>query len=241
MADAEPITETDLGLTELKRLNERIVQLSRGKPLRWEGRIGHARQVLSGLRALLEDLGFTPVSSLDDSQGAIRDVSYFEGFVVAKKEASRLDVLAILFGLITLPIVLGFWILGKASVKQRALVALHIEGESYWTGARGEDTRGGGQVYAERTGVIGDVRLALRSVYGPPSETSEFEVRRVGGDDWTRLDRAVDEIAREIERRWPDLASPGAAPEAPPEAFDEAPSSETAIVRHDDTTDLRAP
>jgi hypothetical protein len=241
MADAEIPKQADLDLTELKRLNERVAKLSRGKPLRWEGRIGHARQVLSGLRALLEDLGFTAVSSLDDSQGAIRDVSYFEGIVIGKKEASRLDFLAILFGLITLPLLLGFWVLGKASIKQRALIALYIEGESYLTGARGEDAWGGGQVYAERTGVIGDVRLAVRSIHGPPSKTSEFEVRRAGRDDWTHLDRAVAEIAREVERRWPALAAPNAASGAPLDTFDEAPSSETAIVRHDDTTDLRAP
>jgi hypothetical protein len=136
---------------------------------------------------------------------------------------------------------LGFWVLGKASIKQRALIALYIEGESYLTGARGEDARGGGQVYAERTGVIGDVRLAVRSIHGPPSKTSEFEVRRAGRDDWTHLDRAVAEIAREVERRWPALAAPNAASGAPLDTFDEAPSSETAIVRHDDTTDLRAP
>jgi hypothetical protein len=235
MPDDRSPQEANLGLTELKRLDERIAKLRRGKPLRWEGRIGHARQVLSGLRAVLEDLDFTPVSSLDDSQGPIRDVSYFEGIIVGKKETSRLDFLTILFGLITLPLILGFWVLGKASVKQRALVILRIEGESYWTGARGEDARGGGQVYAERTGVLGDVRLALRSIHGPPDKLNDFNVRRAGGDDWTRLDRAVEEIVKEIERRWPALAAPDAASEAVPEAF------ETAIVRQDDTTDLRAP
>ena len=182
--------------------------------LRWEGRIGHPRQLLSGVRGMLEDLGFTATSALEDSQGPMRDVSYFHGIVIAKKEMEWVDLRLLLLALITVPILVGIWLFPQATRRRRALVTVEVEGETYWAGAKGEEQRGGGTAnrttYTERSGVIGETRIALRRIVGPPTPGEPLSVRSAGQDDPFGLEESVDAISREVAHRWPALAEPGA-------------------------------
>lgn len=182
--------------------------------MRWEGRVGHPRQLLSGMRGMLEDLGFTATSALEDSQGPMRDVSYFRGVIVAKKEKEWVDLRLLLLAIITVPLVVGIWLFPKATRRRRALVTVEVEGETYWAGAKGEEQRGGGgtanrTTYTERSGVIGETRIALRRLVGPPSPGQPLAVSGVAKDDPFALEVAMDAIAREVAHRWPALAEPG--------------------------------
>lgn len=218
MAAETPPPPPTSALDSLKSLTETVGKAWGVRTYRWEGILGHPRQFLSGIRGYLEDRGFTVVSEFADRPGSLRDVSYFEGAVVARQEAQRTDGLLALLGFLTIPLLVGFWITSRATRRQRVVVALVAEGETYWVGAKGVDSRpfiqADTQTVAERSGVVGDTRIVLRAATGTPDKKNEFEIAGRSRERLIDLPDVLEALARHIETRWPALRAGGVQPVA---------------------------
>ena len=191
------------------RLNEEWTAIKR----RWEGSIGHPRRLIASARAVLEDAGYTVRSDYNDRAAPVRDTSYFEGEITARQEQRLVNPWLMALGVLTLPLVMGYWIIKGAFGWKRSLIQVEFEGESYYVGAREERSvqaeSQGRSAYAERAGVVSDVRLTLRAGSGPAKGGSEL--KKVTTSSRSPMAAFTLEVADELEALWPQLAVPGGA------------------------------
>ena len=193
---------------ELGEVVEQLRGLDPAPPQRWEGKIEHPRQLLSGLRALLEDLGYEASAALDERTSPIRDVSYFHGILVGKKEQDKIRPQLIALGVLLLPVIVGIFILARANRQSRAVILIELEGESYLTRAGGEDSQAGPRArrsVAERSGVVGDARMAVRLLTGRAMKSAEYALTALTPADADSAEDLAD-LRRAIQERWPALA-----------------------------------
>ena len=142
---------------------------------RWEGRIAHPRRLVSSMKANLEDLGYQVKTDYNDEPGPVRDTSYFQGTIVANLlHESRSNILFIL-GILTIIIVVGYWIMKISNRLEQSSIWIEFEGESYYVEARQEYTMNlpneGRSTYSERTGVVSDISITLQAGIFPGTNT----------------------------------------------------------------------
>lgn len=192
----------------LRSTVEALRALDKAPPLRWEGKIEHPRQLMSALRAMLEDLGYKTTAALDERTSPMRDVSYFHGMLIGREEQERIRPQWIALGILLVPLLVGFIFLARANQQVRSLLLIEIEGESYLSRAGGEDSqagvRGQRRAVAERSGVVGDVRISLRQLRGRPEGKSEHGLTALKSPS-EALAHDVAELTAALAERWPAL------------------------------------
>lgn len=204
-------------IAALRSTVEALRALDKAPPLRWEGKIEHPRQLMSALRAMLEDLGYKTATALDERTSPMRDVSYFHGILIGREEQERIRPQLIALGIVLVPLLVGFVLLAKANQQVRSLLLIEIEGESYLSRAGGEDSqagvRGQRRAVAERTGVVGDVRISLRRLRGRPAGKSEYGLAALKPPS-EALAHDVAELTAALAERWPGLVPLASEPPA---------------------------
>ena len=175
---------------------------------RWEGRIGHPRKLIGSTRAALEDLGYVVIGSYNDETAPMRDTSYFEGTIVARLDQQKTNHWLLALGLITLPLIVGYWIIKAAPELKRSLIKISFEGESYSVGAReGRVFQGnahGRSAYAEKTGVVSDIRVNLKAGVG--AAKGEDELKDGVYSPKSQLYAMTNGAADQLSTLWKDLA-----------------------------------
>ena len=164
-----PEIETDINLQPNNIVSE-IPQSSNSEfPIkkRWEGRIAHPRRLVSSMKANLEDLGYKVKANYEDQAGPVRDTSYFEGNISAKQDYESRNKVLFILGILSLIIVIGYWILKKSNRIEQSLIKIEFEGESYYVEARQEHSMNipneARLNYSERTGVLSDISIILQA------------------------------------------------------------------------------
>lgn len=125
---------------------------------RWTGRIGHPRQLMAGIVSFLEDAGYQveePVFT--ESKSQLDGVATFEGLIRASRGVGHTALLQLVAGALLIPVILGFRLIANALKRPYLTVEVQFSGEEYWAGVRGAP----GQVEAQRTGVVSDVRVVV--------------------------------------------------------------------------------
>ncbi|MBI4282992.1 MAG: hypothetical protein HY663_00820 [Chloroflexi bacterium] len=175
---------------------------------RWEGRIGHPRKLMASTRAALEDLGYSVVGSYDDKTAPMRDTSYFQGTIVAKFDQQKTNYGLLILGLVTLPVIVGYWIIKAAPEVKRSLIRIVFEGESYYVGAHEgrlvQESVQGRSAHTERAGVVSDIRVTLKAGIG--SAQGEDELKDGLYPQKSELVELTNTAADQLSALWKDLA-----------------------------------
>jgi len=134
---------------------------------RWNGRIAHPRRLISSMKANLEDLGYQVETNYNDEPGPVRDTSYFQGNIIANQFHQNRNTLLFIIGILTIIIIVGYWIVKISNKQQQSLIEIEFEGESYFVEARQEHTMNipyeKRSTYSERTGVVSDISITLQA------------------------------------------------------------------------------
>ncbi len=174
---------------------------------RWEGRIGHPRRLMGVARALLEDRGYEVLTGYDDESAPMRDTSYFQGSITARLDYRKTNSWLLVLGVTTLPLIMGYWIMKAANGLERSLIQVDFEGESYHVGAREERTMQASSqersAYAERTGVISDIRIVLRA--GVSMAEGEMGLKECTRSNRSKLAAFTLEVTNNLDALWDDL------------------------------------
>ena len=185
------------------RMNDEVYhrpKVASGEPTwrirkRWDGRVGHPRQVGYLIERELEEHGFrVQADPFKDQAGSLKGVATFQLRVTAKKDAQVFSLSQLLLGIVTLPLLIGFPLIEAAFGGASMGVKVKYEGEEYLAGAKDEAVR------AERAVVIADCRVDLVGWI-------RWVPWRIFRDKETvnNLARGVDELLDSLQRALPDL------------------------------------
>ena len=185
------------------RINDEVYRrpkVASGEPTwrirkRWDGRVGHPRQVGYLIERELEEHRFrVKAAPFKDQAGSLNGVATFQLRVTAKRDAWVFSLPQLVLGIVTLPLLIGIPLIEAAFGGASMGVKVKYEGEEYLAGAKDEAVR------AERAVVIADCRVDLVGWI-------RWWPWRIFRDEKTvnNLARGVDELLDSLQGALPNL------------------------------------